>query len=112
MAMAVQAHPRGASFSRRRLHRFVNGESPIPALGFFLWVAGASAVQLAHGAPNPADPGVVTILGAAGALLGAAFHLARKRTVEGIQLTAFLFWCVAAAIGFAIYIPHVIALSF
>lgn len=90
----------------------MSGENPILALGFFIWMAGAGIVQIAHGIPNPADPAVVTILGAAGALLGAAFHLARKRTVEGIQLTAFLFWCIAAGIGFAIYIPHVIALGF
>jgi len=90
----------------------VNGENPILALGFFIWMAGFSVVHLARGLPDPADPAVVTILGAVGALLGAAFHLARKRAVEGIQLTAFLFWCVAAGVGLTIYAAHLIALGF
>ena len=90
----------------------MNGESPIPALGFFLWMAGFSVAHLAQeGLPSLANPAIVTVFGAVGAFIGAAFHLARKRTVEGIQLTGFLFWFVATGVALAIYIPHVIALG-
>jgi xanthosine utilization system XapX-like protein len=90
----------------------MSGENPILALGFFILMTGSGAVQLAESLPNPASPTVVTILGAVGAFIGAAFHLARKRTIEGIQLTAFMFWFVATGIGLAIYTGHLIAFGF
>lgn len=87
----------------------MSGESPILALAFFIWITGSSIVHLAQGLPNPADPTIVTILGAVGAFIGAGFHLAREHTVEGIQLTAFMFWFVATGIGLTIYTAHLIA---
>lgn len=90
----------------------MSGESPIPALGFLTWMVGYSVARLADGLPDPGDPAVVTILAAVGAFVGAAFHLARERTVEGIQLTAFLFCFAATGIGLAIYTAHLIALGF
>jgi xanthosine utilization system XapX-like protein len=90
----------------------MSGESPIAALGVFIWMVGYSVVHLADGLPNPAEPAVVTILGAVGAFVGATFHLARKRAIEGIQLTGFMFWFVATGIGLAIYTGHLIALGF
>jgi hypothetical protein len=90
----------------------MNGESTIPAVGFLIWMVGYSVARLADGLPSPSDPAVVTILAAVGAFIGAAFHLARKRTVEGIQLTAFLFCFAATGIGLTIYMAHLIALGF
>lgn len=90
----------------------MSGESSLLPLGFLIWMVGYSVVHLADGLPNPADPAVVTILGAVGAFVGAAFHLARKRTLEGIQLTGFMFWFVATGIGLTIYTAHLLALGF
>lgn len=90
----------------------MSGENPILALAFFMLMTGSGAVQLAEGLPDPANPSVITILGALGAFIGAAFHLARRRTIDGIQLTAFMFWFVATGIGLAVYAAHLIALGF
>lgn len=89
----------------------MSGESPILALAFFIWITGSGVVHLAQGLPSPADPTIITILGAIGAFVGAGFHLAREHTVAGIQLTAFMFWFAATGIGLTIYSAHLIALG-
>jgi hypothetical protein len=62
--------------------------------------------------PDPSDPGFATVLATLGAFVGAAVHLARNRTLGGIQLTAFMFGFVATGMGLMIYAGCVIAAGF
>lgn len=82
----------------------MSGDNPILIVGFVMWMAGYSVAQLMGEMPDPGDPNFPTIMGMVGAFVGSAFHLARKRSIDGIQLTAFMFAFVATGIGYVSFI--------